>query len=49
MKKRDREIFETNKVRYGYRGILAVLRQKGYIIKANEQPWFESKTKEIKV
>ncbi|MDY2880911.1 MAG: IS3 family transposase, partial [Candidatus Borkfalkiaceae bacterium] len=26
------EIFETNKARYGYRRILAVLRQKGYII-----------------
>ena len=26
------EIFETNKARYGYRRILSVLRQKGYII-----------------
>ena len=27
-----KEIFEMNKARYGYRRILAVLRQKGYII-----------------
>ena len=31
-KQEIKEIFETNKARYGYRRILAVLRQKGYII-----------------
>ena len=31
-KQEIKEIFETNKARYGYRRILAVLKQKGYII-----------------
>ena len=31
-KQEIRKIFETNKARYGYRRILVVLRQKGYII-----------------
>ena len=31
-KQEIKEIFAINKARYGYRRILAVLRQKGYII-----------------
>ena len=52
-KQEIKEIFEINKARYGYRRILAVLRQKGYIInhktvlKLMKKPSFASKTTEI--